>query len=249
MSWLLCVPSLIALLSAAEPVSASESPAASIVGPASEPLETESSKASEEPERAAAPASDGEPIEPETPAEPGESEKDGEPKPAPKPARPQSSGGVTWYAPPGSLIPVRRGMRWDVNVDLSFGRLFAPNGGRWLGAARARAGLLFIMEPLFPAIGLTAEGTTLQPPRFGVQVESLHLWTGLWAQFGADYDTKKRVGFHGAVGHDLLGLEAQSRRHVNGDYVWSIVGKVRIPLGIIAMELASTKALTGKHDQ
>jgi hypothetical protein len=211
---------------------ATEQPAAPIASEADEPA-TEAEK----------PAKPDRPAEPDRPERAVEPSGAGEPQNATRVEKPQSYGGVTWYVPPGGMVPLRRGMRWDLNVDLSIGRVFAPSGGRWLGAARVRAGLLFIMEPLFPAVGLTAEVTTLQPARFGVQLESLHLWSGLWMQLGADYDTKARLAFHGAVGHDLLGIEVQSRKHESGDYVWSVFGKVRIPLGIIGMELASSKAL------
>jgi hypothetical protein len=156
-----------------------------------------------------------------------------------------SYGGITWYTSPGSLMPMRRGMRWDLNIDLSVGRLYAPRETRWLGATRVRAGMLFVLEPWVPAIGLTAEATTLQPPRFGAQLEFLFLFTGTWLQVGADYDTKKRFAFHGAVGYSVLGIEAQRRRHDSGDDVWTVFGKIRIPIGVVAMELASTKALTG----
>jgi hypothetical protein len=132
------------------------------------------------------------------------------------------------------LGPVyQRANTWDLNIDGAFGRFFGDDA-RWTGFVRARAGILFVREPLYNAIGLTYEYSSLSNATFGIQAEILHLDSGFWGQVGGLLDVSGRPGIMAAVGFSLVGIEAQYRSYDGlGDGI-AIYAKLRAPIGVLA---------------
>jgi hypothetical protein len=132
------------------------------------------------------------------------------------------------------LGPVyQRANTWDLNIDGAFGRFFGDDA-KWTGFVRARAGILFVREPLYNAIGLTYEYSSLSNATFGIQAEILHLDSGFWGQVGGLLDVSGRLGIMAAVGFSLVGIEAQYRSYDGlGDGI-AIYAKLRAPIGVLA---------------
>jgi hypothetical protein len=146
-----------------------------------------------------------------------------EPKSAP-PAPPARPGRDSVYS---------RANTWDLNIDGAFGRFFGDDA-KWTGFVRARAGILFVREPLYSAIGFTYEYSSLSNATFGIQAEILHLDSGFWAQLGGLLDVSGHPGIMAAVGFSLVGLEAQYRTYDGlGDGI-AIYAKLRAPIGVLA---------------
>ncbi|MCS6898175.1 MAG: hypothetical protein NZX77_00170, partial [Polyangiaceae bacterium] len=86
-------------------------------------------------------------------------------------------------------------------------------------------------------------GPFLQTPVFlgtwpWVRNSYIDLNSGLWLQAGPSMNTKGRFGGSVAVGFSLFGVELQ-RRHVDGlGEATVLLGKLRIPLGVLAFALA-----------
>jgi hypothetical protein len=149
-----------------------------------------------------------------------------EPKSAP-PAPPARAAG------PGQDSVYARANTWDLNIDGAFGRFFGDDA-KWTGFVRARAGILFVREPLYSAIGLTYEYSSLSNATFGIQAEILHLDSGFWAQLGGLLDVSGHPGIMAAVGFSLVGIEAQYRTYDGlGDGI-AIYAKLRAPIGVLA---------------
>ena len=121
--------------------------------------------------------------------------------------------------------PYRCGTSWDANIDFGYGSY---------GLARTRIGILKIREPLYFSLGMTATVYNKAPTDFGIQGEVIHLWTGLWTQLGLTTNVKGMPGLNVSAGWSLFGVEAQTIL-VKGDLSWSYFGKLRIPIGIIAL--------------
>ena len=131
---------------------------------------------------------------------------------------------------------------WDVNVDGAFGRYFGDEADKWTGFVRARAGILFVREPLYNAIGFTYEYSSLANATFGIQAEVLHLDSGFWGQLGGLLDTHGNPGVMAAFGFSVLGVEAQYRSYPGlGDGV-AVYVKVRAPVGVLAYLLGQRDA-------
>lgn len=135
----------------------------------------------------------------------------------------------------------RRLVMWDANLDAGYGRAFGDDGARRNGLLRARAGVLWVHEPWFTAIGPTYEYSNLRAATFGLQIEQMHLTSGFWAQAGGLLDTRGRPGAMAALGVSLFGVEAQVRQHDQIGSSFAVIGKVRIPISIIAFALGQRK--------
>jgi hypothetical protein len=153
--------------------------------------------------------------------------QDAQSAPAPTVAAPRTAG------PPG--IPPRfrpAKLGWDVNLEGAYGRNFPSDGG--FGFARFRGGLLYAVDPVFYAVGLTYEWSNLEAATFGIQAEGMQIETGLWLQLGGLIDTQAHPGASAAVGWSILGAELQLRKFDPNDYGFAAVAKLRIPITFIA---------------
>jgi hypothetical protein len=134
------------------------------------------------------------------------------------------------------LVPARfkkPTLGWDVNLEGGYGRYFADPAERF-GFARARAGLLYSVDPLFYAVGITYDWSNLTAATFGLQAEVMHIESGLWAQAGALLDTQVHPGVMGSVGWSIFGAEIQYRKFDPNNWGPVVVGKLRIPVTFIA---------------
>ena len=87
--------------------------------------------------------------------------------------------------------------------------------------------------PIFTMIGATYEINNLSLASFGMQGELLHLSGGFWTQLGGSVDTHGKLGIMGALGFSVIGVEAQYRGYEDSDYGVAVLGKLRIPIGVI----------------
>ena len=172
------------------------------------------------------------------------------PPPAFPPCVPGTVGcGGHWeYVPDGPLAPkeeakpaaptfrgpvYERATTWDANIDGAFGRYFGDSPA-WTGFVRARAGVLFIREPFYNALGFTYEYSSLSKGTFGIQGEILHLDMGFWGQAGALLDVSGHPGGMVAFGLSIVGLEAQYREYDGRGSGVALYAKLRAPISIIA---------------
>lgn len=198
-----------------------------------------SASAQEPPAPGPAPAPTTTPAEP-TPAAPPPAP---DPNPAPPPATPAApaapaaTGGGAFEG-----IKYRHATTWDLNLEGGAGYVFGDIE-KWTGFFRARPGILFVRNDDFFAIGATVEYVgLLARPAFGAQVEYLNVPMGMWAQLGGSIDTKGRPGFNGSIGLSLIGIEAQVHEFDRSpDAAFALLGKLRIPLGIIVYGLQTRK--------
>jgi hypothetical protein len=135
-----------------------------------------------------------------------------------------------------------RYITWDANVDGALGYAYEGDG-HLSGFGRVRAGVLFVNEediqaPAFRAIGLTYDVSDLTPATFGLQFETLSLNSGAWFQAGAMVDIQPRPGFMLAAGLSLIGVEGQVRWSKEEGAFLAVYGKLRVPVGIIAVALS-----------
>jgi hypothetical protein len=131
--------------------------------------------------------------------------------------------------PPGVL---QRANTWDLNLEGGYGKEL-NDGGKWLGWGRLRAGLLLVREPRYLMLGATAELASRQRVTLGLQGELADATSGLWLQAGPTLDVRGNFGGMLAVGLSFLGVEIQ-RRPVDGLGDSTILlGKLRLPLGVI----------------
>lgn len=121
---------------------------------------------------------------------------------------------------------------WDLDLNVGYGRRFAPDpGGSW--AARARAGVLFIREPRFYALGVTAHAASDLPAAFGVEAEYLSTEAGVWVAPGVQLDVAGHPGASLAAGFSVLGVSAQLRRTRDGDTSTAALLTVRLPVRLL----------------
>lgn len=119
---------------------------------------------------------------------------------------------------------------WDLNLDLLFGGVFRDDNP-FAFMVRVRHGALFIREPWFLHLGITAQVGMELPAAFGVQAELMHLAAGTWGELGLHVDTQGRVGGQIAAGYTWVGLELQARAGRRpGEADVSLLGIVRVPL-------------------
>jgi hypothetical protein len=185
------------------------------------------------------PAAKPEPGPPES--RPAATEAVAKPEPGPPESRPAATEAVAKPAPAPTtsvlpLVPARYKkptLGWDVNLEGGYGRYFADPAERF-GFGRARAGLLYSVDPMFYAVGITYDWSNLAAATFGLQAEVMHIETGLWAQAGALLDTQVHPGAMGSVGWSIFGAEVQYRKFDPNDWGAVVVGKLRIPVTFIA---------------
>jgi len=148
---------------------------------------------------------------------------------------------------PGYIVdpaigPLRWGESVDVDVAVGYGLLRGDRHGR-LRHLRARFGALFLREPWFPAVGMTAELSSVFSPKVGLEAESLSTATNTWLQLGLSTDLQWRYGAHIAVGWEMMGFEVGGRRLAEGGLAWTFLGKLRLPLGHLLVGLDDAVAL------
>lgn len=144
-------------------------------------------------------------------------------------------------------LPVGRGRfryanTWNLDLEGGAGYVFS-GVDKWTTFFRARPGVLIVRDDDFYQLGATAEYMGLsRRPAFGLQAEYLHLQLGTWIQVGGSIDTKGRPGVMGAVGLSIFGVEAQVREFDQvSDAAFALIGKVRIPIGILVYGLRTRK--------
>lgn len=130
-------------------------------------------------------------------------------------------------------------LTWDANLEGAIGGMFlGPT--KVVGFARARLGALYVDEqdarsPKFYAVGLTYEASNFlrATSAVGVQAELMLVKSLLWAQAGAVVDFQPRPGFNLTAGWSIFGLEGQMRwdhERAQGELVWGVFGKLRLPI-------------------
>jgi len=175
------------------------------------------------------PASVAEPAETTSPAEPVAT-------PVPAPAEPAvSPAPALANLPPGYILdpvlgPLRRGVTVDFDVSLNYGVLRGAQHDTG-DLVRARFGVLWLYEPMYPALGVTAELSSFLPAQVGIEGEILSSAGGTWVQLGVLTDFRSRKSGTFAVGWQTFGFEVDLRRLPNGDTVWCYFGKLRLPFG------------------
>jgi hypothetical protein len=167
------------------------------------------------------------------------------PTSAPAAAPPaEPSGPSNAVDPNEKLVFKKRPLRyttWDLNLEGGAG--YSWEGDNHVtGFGRIRGGLLHVNEtdiqaPVFYLLGLTYEFSDFSPATFGLQGEFISLNTGAWFQAGAMIDVQPRPGFMASFGLSLIGAEAQVRWDENAGPFFVILGKLRLPIGIIALAL------------
>ncbi len=128
----------------------------------------------------------------------------------------------------------------DLNLEGGVGRFFGDPKATY-GFGRARAGVMFARWPVFTMIGATYEYNGLSPATFGVQGELLHLSAGIWAQVGGMLDVHGKPGGMVSLGFSVIGVEAQYRGYEDKDYGAAVIGKIRIPVGVLLYALDLNK--------
>ena len=130
----------------------------------------------------------------------------------------------------------------DLNLEGGAGRHFG-DPAKTLGFGRARAGVMFARWPIFTMIGATYEFNNLSAASFGLQGELLHLSSGIWGQLGGSVDIHGKAGMMAALGLSVVGVEAQYRGYEDSGYGVAVLGKLRIPIGVLlyAIELNKKK--------
>ena len=128
----------------------------------------------------------------------------------------------------------------DLDLEGGIGRHFG-DPDRPVRFARARVGVMFARWPVFTMIGATYEYNNLSPATFGVQGELLHLSGGVWGQIGAMMDTHGKAGGLVSLGFSIIGVEAQYRGYEDNAYGVAVLGKLRIPIGVILYALDVNK--------
>ncbi len=227
----------VAVAQAQQEEAAAPTPVPAVPSP---PLAAPASTAPAAPSASAAPLS---PV-PAAPAPPA-------PAPAAPAAAPQeqlpASPGASATAPTSSVSPelaaatagglnYERETTWDLNLEGGYGRFFS-DPAKNTGFVRARAGVLFIRNSTYRALGLTYEYSALSPAAFGVQGEVLNLELGLWTQLGGFVDVSGHFGAQLAAGWSLFGVEGQYRAVEDRGSAFALFGKLRLPISIIARAL------------
>jgi hypothetical protein len=121
---------------------------------------------------------------------------------------------------------------FDANIDGGGGAAFGSDT-KGMGFIRARAGFMAVRAPWFYMVGPTAEWSNVSGFAFGGQAEVMHLSSGGWAQLGGMVDTTGRPGGLLALGWSMIGVEGQVRRTEDIGTAVTVLGKLRIPIGVI----------------
>jgi hypothetical protein len=130
---------------------------------------------------------------------------------------------------------------WDANLEGGFGRAFGDIHARTVSFGRVRGGVLWAHGEWFTSLGAFYDLSNFTPGTFGIQLEQMHLQSGMWIQIGGGVDVQPRAMGMLAVGWSVLGVEAQYRAFGDGGIGPAIFGKLRIPLGIIGYALRHRK--------
>jgi len=128
----------------------------------------------------------------------------------------------------------------DLNLEGGVGRFFGDPKATY-GFGRVRAGVMFARWPIFTMVGATYEYNGLSPATFGVQGELLHLSAGVWGQVGGMIDVHGKPGVMGSLGFSVIGVEAQYRGYEDKDYGVAVIGKIRVPVGVLLYALDVNK--------
>ena len=158
------------------------------------------------------------------------------PQAAPSPSdsssqRQASSGASTAVAvAPGQLTPSKT--LFDLDLNVGYGRPLT-DPVLWLPKSRLRVGALFARDPRLFMVGGTVAWTQDQPVALGMELEALHLETGLWGQLGGSMDLSAHPGVSLAVGWSLLGAEWQLRSWDDRGVASALFFNVRLPVGVI----------------
>jgi hypothetical protein len=178
---------------------------------------------------------------PPPPVSSAQAPNDARPEPRPSEPRPEAKQPAATPGPAPAtrsvpFVPARfkkPTLGWDLNLEGGYGRYFADPAERF-GFARARAGLLYSVDPMFYSVGITYDWSNLAAATFGLQAEVMHIESGLWAQAGGLLDTQVHPGVMGSVGWSIFGAEIQYRKFDPNDWGPVVVGKLRIPVTFIA---------------
>lgn len=163
----------------------------------------------------------------------GEPEEDKKPDPAQearkKEAR-QRAVAAALMGAGGQTGWLKRGWRWDLNLDLALGKNLDA-GGETLFLGRARTGATRVMEPAYLTLGATAEINTGAPPAFGLQMELLEMSSAIQLQAGGLIDTGGVPLATAAIGWQLFALEGQLRFDEETETL--LFFKLRVPISWI----------------
>jgi hypothetical protein len=116
-----------------------------------------------------------------------------------------------------------------------------------VGFVKVRGGIMYASWPYIYSIGATFESNNLSPAAWGIQAEVTHIGAGVWLQLGGMVDWKARFAGTASVGWSIFGIEAQLRGYkdplpdaapLDFGYGVAILGKVRIPIGVILYVLS-----------
>lgn len=136
---------------------------------------------------------------------------------------------------PSPMGPLWHENTWDSMVELGAG-VDTEDKGRFF--ARARGGVMWVREPFFTSLGAMVEVGPYVPFGAGIQTEVVHLWTGLWANLGASVDLEARPAAIMGVGWSIFGAEARIQRLGDDESVWTLFGKLRIPVRHLVFALS-----------
>ncbi|WP_394844136.1 hypothetical protein LZC95_44670 [Pendulispora brunnea] len=130
---------------------------------------------------------------------------------------------------------------WDANIEGGFGRAYGDNHARTVSFGRIGGGVMWVHGQWFTMGRVFYDLSNFTPGTFGVQIEQMHLSSGVWIQAGGGVDVEPRPMGMLAVGWSVLGVEAQYRSFGDGGIGPAIFGKLRIPIGVIGFALANRK--------
>lgn len=125
-----------------------------------------------------------------------------------------------------------REITWDANADFTLGRTF-PGPDEANFTTTVRIGAAVIHEPWFLYLGPIVAISNIDPPTAGVQVEVLHVWSGVWGQVAPLVDLDYRSGVQVAAGWSILGVDGQLRADRGGDLTWAVACKIRLPFHLL----------------
>jgi hypothetical protein len=155
-----------------------------------------------------------------------------------------TGGGAPSGAPaahgPGGAFELDHATTWDLVVEGAFGRYFGGSD-RWSGLGRARAGVLFVRDPVFDAIGLSFESSSLSKATFGLEVEALRIDGGYWGELGALLDVTGRPGALLSGGWSVFGLECQVRSVAGLGLGAAVYAKLSVPIGTVVWLLGERR--------
>lgn len=122
-----------------------------------------------------------------------------------------------------------RGWWWDLDLEGGGGIWLEPHNPA-LGMGRVRVGALYMAEPWYFTVGATYQYSNLSPAAFGVQAEVMQLWTGFWAQAGAEVNIAGQVGPNFSVGYSVFGVESETWVGDGQPARTALLLKLRVPV-------------------